>query len=195
MKIHTGIICFLLFSLCQGCVFNEAPDMALYDRAQVFVDKGASFLETGDIDRAEASFNLAQELLPNAAAVDGLGCVAFMRGDLDRAEELFKEAYNMDSGYDSSLANLALLYDARGQMEKAALYYGEALRALPGDFRARNNFAALLSEDGYQKNGRELMLEAQVLQAHPLIGENLAKLRGLEGHQQEEQLHKAEAVN
>ena len=169
----------VLILFLEGCSFNEAQyDPAASSRALSLVDRGASFLEVGDLKRAEASFRLAMEIAPStAAAVDGLGCVAFFLGNFEEAERDFLEAYNMDSNYNTSVGNLAILYEAEGKPEKAAEIYKQSISLDPADFRVRNNFAAHLADHGKKAQSLEHLLKAEALARNPLIDRNFSQLQ------------------
>jgi len=146
-------------------------------QALQLVDQGTSHLREGKLRDAQVAFSMAEELAPIAPAVDGQGCVALLSGEFDRAESLFKRAYDMDSTYDQALGNLALLRDITGQHQEAKRLYDEAIEALPESVPARNNRAALEYDRGARK--MEVVDELQkagLIADHPVVRENLSRL-------------------
>ena len=111
--------------------------------------------------------------------MDGLGAVAFLRGDYTLAQRYFVQAYQSAPDYSEALANLARLYEAMGYDQQAQLLYLRAIAENPADFRARNNLAGYIythgSVDALPRAHQEL-LKAQALSDHPLIESNLSKV-------------------
>lgn len=168
----------LLFSSCMAaCGIQEQRPLPQFGDGNFLVERGTLYLILGDLKRAEAEYSLALELAPLAAAVDGLGCVAMLRRDFDRAEKLFRRAYEMDRTYNHSLANLALLYELRGDTAKAEESYRKETNLEPKDFRARHNYALMRYATGAGKDEVEmLLLQAQAIAPHPIIAQSLAYL-------------------
>jgi Flp pilus assembly protein TadD len=148
-----------------------------FQRAQGLVDIGTEFLRRRDLQEARKSFELASDLAPVAAAVDGRGCVALLEGRYMDAEELFREAYNMDRDYDEALANLGLVKELQGEGEEARGIYLEFLENNPDSARVRNNLAALEYDRG---TGTMVTVEALekaiTLSDQAVIRDNLAVL-------------------
>jgi tetratricopeptide (TPR) repeat protein len=160
-----------------GCfMYQTVPEERLKQALQL-VDQGTIHLRQGKVRDAQVAFSMAEELAPIAAAVDGQGCVALLSGEFDRAERLFKRAYDMDSTYDHALANLALLKDISGQHDEAKRLYDEAIEALPESVAARNNRAALEYDRGARKmEVVEELQKAGLIADHPVVRENLSRL-------------------
>ncbi|NDF15993.1 hypothetical protein EB061_11860, partial [bacterium] len=112
------------------------------------VDVGTRFLRERNFSEARQAFELASELAPMAAAVDGLGCVALLEGRYEVAERYFWEAYEMDRTYEEALVNVGLVKELRGQREEARAIYLEYLSKNPLSAVARNNVAALEYDRG-----------------------------------------------
>ena len=143
------------------------------------IDKGVLALRDNRLEDAEASFNVAFELAQLPAALDGLGCVSLIKGDLDIAEQYFTQAYEMDSEYNTPLGHLALIHELKGETLKADRLYKMALEEEPENFRARNNYAVLVANDD-QKLALNELLRAKALVEHPVIDENIKRLRNEE---------------
>ncbi|PJF37581.1 MAG: hypothetical protein CUN55_21340, partial [Phototrophicales bacterium] len=90
------------------------PTLEETNQAQQLIDKGTLALRARMLDEAQAAFEVSYDLVPSPEALDGLGCVAFMRGELEIARDYFLSAYNQDSNYTDSIFHLALLYDYVG---------------------------------------------------------------------------------
>jgi Flp pilus assembly protein TadD len=139
-------------------------------------------MREGRFAEADASFSLAYEVAPLAAALDGQGCVALFRGEWGRAERFFHEAYMMDDGYDEAAANLALLLDARGEPGRARELYRWYLERHPEDAAVRNNMAVLEFDQGSDK---ELILQelmrAAAVSRHGAVAENITRLENSRG--------------
>lgn len=164
--------------MAAGCAIEKAPGTSDEHRALALVDQGTVLLRSGDLDRAAAAFQVAYELARPAAAADGLGCVAFLRGDVLAAEKLFIQAYEMDENYSQSLANLALLYESRGLYSQAEAMYRRVIEEDPANFRARNNFAGLLFDNKKESGARVRgeLLRGAAVQPHPLLKWNISKV-------------------
>lgn len=181
---HQSRVIFVLLLLAPllGCVVGVKVSEKDYQKALTLVDVGTTKLRELDWDSAQAAFILAEELAPLAAAIDGQGCVAMMLGDFEKAERLFKEAYAADKGYDEALANLALLYDIKGDRVRARELFESFLEQNPDSAPARNNYAAVLDDLGTDKaTVMHELLKARALQSNEIVEENITKVvhRGL----------------
>ena len=127
---------------------------------------------------------LSYELSPNAAAVDGLGCVAMLQQDFRRAEKLFIEAYEMDRDYYHALGNLALLYEMQGEQQRALRMYKRAIKNNPTNVHFRNNFGVFLFEQevGRQPEYRALLelQKAAALAPNARVVDNIETIEGKE---------------
>jgi tetratricopeptide (TPR) repeat protein len=132
----------------------------------------------GNFAEASRFYEVAAELAPVAAAVDGLGCIALVEGRYDEAESFFREAYQMDGEYDEALLNLGLLRELQGRQEESRDIYLNYLEKYPDSVRARNDLFALEYDRGRGKMGilRELA-KAQTLSDDPVVRANVAILK------------------
>jgi len=162
---YATAVCVLVAT--SGCFLGGQVREDRYQQAVGLVDQGVKKLHEGKVDEASMAFSLAAELAPLAAAVDGQGCVALLKGDFARAEELFNRAYQMDNSYDDALGNLALLMDLTGRPEKAKALYNQAIDKIPDHVGFRNNKAALEYDRGERK-----MVVIQELEKAALIGDS-----------------------
>jgi Tfp pilus assembly protein PilF len=172
MRYASLLVCFLLV----GCFSARVPSLDDSTRSAQLLEKGVLHLRAGNFDAAEASFQLVHEILPQAAALDGLGCVAFARGELDRAENLFHSALTVDPDYYEAYGHLADVYESKGRFQDAGEYYQIAKEQKPQDFRIRNNFAVHLIERGKGERthlrGLAELRRSSMLTEHPLVQKN-----------------------
>ncbi|RMD86891.1 MAG: tetratricopeptide repeat protein [Candidatus Dadabacteria bacterium] len=172
-----GIVGSVVLALTAvGCSLQESPHVGEISKAMKLVDRGVAYLRTGELNRAEAAFSVAYEVGKVSAALDGLGSVAYLRGENRKAERLFWRAYNEDPEYHRSLGNLALLYEKEGNYSEALTMYRRAIKENPDDYRIRANYASFLAQ--HVEKGRmpyeaefELM-KAESLADHPIIRHN-----------------------
>ena len=171
-----------LIFFVAGCSPVSAIPEQRFQTAEELVDVGTAFLKERRLDEAERSFELASELAPSAAAFDGRGCVALVRGDLEEAERFFEQAYWMDAGYDDALINLGLVKELQGEIEDARRNYMTYLEKHPESPTVRNNLAALEYDAGRGtiETARELA-KARVLSDDAILNDNLATLGKLRG--------------
>ena len=183
------ILVLLVFNLC-ACAVPVAPNPSSINEGLKLVDQGTLQLRKGAFDQAQASFEMAWEIANLAAALDGLGCVAFLREDYPGAEQYFVQAYQQDPDYSNSLGNLALLYERHGLSDEAQQLYERAIAEDPKNVRSRNNFAGfLVSEGGANRSaqGRKAGIirakhelhRAAALANNPIINENIGRLNGV----------------
>lgn len=171
-----------LLALSAGCSPVSVIPEERFVAAHRLVDVGTRFLRERRLEDADRSYELASELAPTAAAVDGRGCVALIRGDYVGAERFFEQAYWMDAGYDDALLNLGLVRELQGDIEGARANYMEYLDKYPESPIARNNLAVLEYDAGRgtMETARELV-KARVLSDHSVINHNLAMLSKQQG--------------
>ena len=170
----------LLLSWCLiGCIRPEvrAPDPDAVSRAQALINQGVALLRTRQLENAHAVFSLALEVAEIPESLDGLGCVAFQRGDMNGAKQLFSATIRKFPEYSQAYANLAQLYEANGQGKFAAQYYKEALARDPKNYKARNNFGGYLYDNDYRDLARYELLKANAVAQEELIEDNLKRVR------------------
>ena len=179
MRVIKLLVITLLINSLIACSIVRESDVNAEHQAKELIDLGVLALQENDLDRAEAAFDLASEIAPIPEALDGLGCVALKRGQVRLAEYFFISAYEYDSNYTTALANLAFLYDTNGLHSDAENLYKTTLLTDPRNFKARNNYAALLADYNDKKDvelSKKQLLKAEALAAHPVIVNNLKKL-------------------
>ena len=163
-------------ALFFGCMPVSSPSLNDQQQALNLIDQGTLLLRQGEAIKAQAAFEVANELAPSGAALDGLGCVAFANGDLDLAEEFFRAAYSYYPDYKNSLGNLATVLAKKGNLTAATELYLLAVRENPENFRFRNNFAGHLvdlKQEGYKDQAKSEMWKAGALTRHPIVLSNM----------------------
>ena len=173
--LHKFVPAFTLI-LLFGCVPATSPSLNDRQQALNLIDQGTLLLRQGEALKAQAAFELANELSPSGAALDGLGCVAFANGDLDLAEEFFRAAYAYYPEYKNSLGNLASVLARKGKLAAATDLYVLAVRENPENFRFRNNFAGHLvdlKQEDYREQAKNEMWKAGALSKHPTVLSNM----------------------
>lgn len=173
------VLLFLLVSQ-YACVGGVAAPLTPHEErtAEQLIEQGAAFLRVGRLDEARASFLLSAELSVTPAALDGLGCVDFLLGELTSARDLFLRAYKLDENYVESLSNLALLYNFIGAHRESGKLYRRALQVQPTAFQPRNNLAVLLEEQGNTSQARDELYKGYVLSQSDIVGDNLKRVEG-----------------
>lgn len=170
---------FVLAGIVVGCSATIPAEPIHQQKAQEYVDKGTLHLRRGEFDDARAAYLMSLEISPSAAAIDGVGCVAMLQGDLKEAEKRFRQAMEFDPGYGTAAGNLALLQESQGDEKMAVEMYRIALARDPENFRARNNYGGFLRErgnDAEKEYGMLLLRQAAAVSAHPLITTNMGRL-------------------
>jgi tetratricopeptide (TPR) repeat protein len=163
----------------SSCVRQPPIPEDRFHKSQLLVDAGTQLLRRRELQDARKAFELASEIAPVAAAVDGQGCVALLEGRYADAERFFREAYGMDKRYDEALVHLGFSQELQGEFEEARDMYQEYLRNYPDSAVGRNNLAALEYDQG---NGKirtvEALEKAITMSDQAVIRDNLAVLNG-----------------
>lgn len=163
MKKKMMTVLFLLLS--SGCaVFENRSPSERERRAGRLLDSGIEYLQQHEYSKAKAAFGASFEMFPGAAALDGLGCVALMDKEYERAGEYFRQAVKLDESYSLAVHHLALMYDLSGNADEAQRFYRKALRDNPDSASLRNDYGAFIY-DRWSRNKKEKNLheEAKLL--------------------------------
>ena len=181
LRVKVLLVIFLSFFL--GCAVQQPASMEEKLSAKQLIDKGVLLLRAQHISEAKAAFQLSLELDYTAAALDGLGSVAFASGEYRLAEDYFIRAYRTNNSYSQSLANLAILYDLSGNIVEAKKLYKRALEENPKNLQLRNNFATFIYEyslyDGNDINAALAELhKAGVVADSEVVDYNFKQLQG-----------------
>ncbi|MCB0344214.1 MAG: tetratricopeptide repeat protein [Bdellovibrionales bacterium] len=154
--------------LCSSCVDYRAlsPEQAALreEHLQSLLNQSIEYMEQGSDDTLENANNaleLARDLDPNDPRVlDALGCVEWRRGNYKLAAYFFEKALAADSGYDRAYVHLALNEERLGRIDSAEELLRIAIQLNPMNFRARNNYAALLLDKGFPHEARKQLQRA-----------------------------------
>jgi tetratricopeptide (TPR) repeat protein len=123
---------------------------------------GAEALARGDLETADARFNLALEYSPRfVEALVNQGLVELQRGNFDRARELLERARRLNPDVAQPHHALGVLAERRARPDEASQHYSAALAVDPGFAPARANLARLLFDAG--------MLEEALVQFKRLV--------------------------
>lgn len=176
---HFTIILVLILSGCS--VQKPTASSETRFEASKLIDKAVVQMREGDLDAAEATYQVAYDMAQIPAALDGLGSVAFIKGHFQTAEQYFWQAYNSPvEEYPNALGNLALLYEKVGEIEHAQKIYQVAVEQDPANFKIRSNYAAFLAEyiekSGIQPRAKFEILKAEAIQNHPVIDYNKQRI-------------------
>ena len=167
-----GELLLLTLLFVSGCYLPDTSQQRISLEEEVQRDRTLRDIlaaATGDlrtssaegIERAFAAFELARDLNPEDPRVyDGLGCVEYRRKHFDLAGHFFRRAIELAPEYDRPYAHLALIAEQKGDMPAAAALFRMALRLNPLNFRARNNYAAFLVDDGDSTNAYKELRKA-----------------------------------
>jgi Flp pilus assembly protein TadD len=130
---------------CLACA-GTAP---LPPKALALNDAGVAALAAGDLETADARFNLALEYNPKFVdALTNQGLVELQRGNFERARQLLTRARRLNPDVAQPHHALGVLGERERRPDLASPNYYEALRVDPGFAPARANLAHLLYDGG-----------------------------------------------
>jgi len=199
--------------------FTRALRLAKDDsqRAALHNLRGNSYVSISQYDNAKADYEETLKLsegIPErqnalrarAAAVGNLGNVYRHRGDLQKAEERYRQALETDRGIGNRpgqathLGNLGIIYAQRAELDKAAEHFEGALAAdreignRPGEARHLNNLGLVYADCGDLDKAEEHFQQA--LKIDREIGNRLGEASALGNlgsvYYQRDDLEKAE---
>jgi len=173
---HHYLVIIILLSFSQACFSPQAipPSPQMLAEARKLVSQGVLFIrqfDDGDamaLNRASAVFQLAYEIDSQGADIqDGLGCIAWRKGDLDSAETFFTYAIELDPSYARAWVNRAYIEEHKGNKEIAEIFLQKALEINSFDPHALNNLGGLVydhaSDEHRKEYGRSLIYRAREL--------------------------------
>jgi len=115
------------------CVFifniSYAGELASGEVASYY-NRGVEAQKSGNFKEAHVSYQKALILAPQNITyqkfiLNNVGIIYIKQGDFRMAEEAFRDALNIDSGYKAAQLNLGLIYDMKGDKIKALRYWAE----------------------------------------------------------------------
>ncbi|HUL13382.1 MAG TPA: type IV pilus biogenesis/stability protein PilW [Methylococcaceae bacterium] len=127
MKTHALILLAATLVL-TGCSSTSKKEPGETSVADIYVQKGVQYMESGQLDVALQDLQHAIEL--DGRNSEAHNAIAVLYGRLDRpgdAETHFKRALSLDSNNASTLNNYGRFLCARGQYDQAMDYYRQAI--------------------------------------------------------------------
>jgi len=119
------------------------------DNAALAMRLGIMESEAGNFDRALASFERAETLLPRSAEMSWRRAQVLIRmRRFDEAEALLLGSLAMDEAYYSAGGELVELWAATGQLDKGRRFFTRELARAPSNHYLRLEYANLLFMDG-----------------------------------------------
>ena len=194
-RIFSVMILALQLVSINGCLVRRPPQPSLQQSlarearlVSLLGDATASLRSPASmaLSDAEAALQLALELAPeDPRVIDGLGCVAWRRGESERAKELFQQVLILNPLYDRAFVHLALIAQDEGDDPAAAALLQRALELNPLNVRARNNYALLLGGRGTENSELLDVARREIRKANRSVrrvdGVLLRNLSALEG--------------
>lgn len=158
--VFTRAVVAAFVGFCPGGCASTRTDVPLDEQyrreliLQQLIEQGVLALGSrspAGVERAFGVFSVAGQLAPDdPRVVDGLGAVAYRRGQRDYAVLLFQKAIQLDSSYSRPYAHLALIAEDDGDKEAARELLEMSRRLNPMSYRARHNLALLV--DGLEES-------------------------------------------
>ena len=186
-----GAAALALVGLLAGCApagrtLSVEEQVVREQRLVSLIAQGTALLRrpgAANLEQARAAFELAGELSPRDARVlDGLGCVAWRRGNFSAARSYFSEAIRADPGYDRALAHMALIAFRDGNFPEADELFRRALILNPLNYRARNNFVVSKLRRGVSAHSQQILLRElrkalySAMESEEVIYKNIGEL-------------------
>ena len=145
------LVVFLLFSFSSCSLSASLPRVpSLEEKAKVqnLIDKAKVEIQLGQIEKAKTYVEIAAALAPNEpSVVDARGCIAWYYQDYLTAKKHFNNAILLDQGFENAYVNLAYIEEQKGSIVEAKKILEQVLRINPLNYKARNNYAALLYDN------------------------------------------------
>ena len=160
---------------------------------------GLVYSGTGRHQEAVAEFRISKSLDPSQDLVyNGLAGAYLAEGDLELAEETYKEAVAVRPHYWAPYNWLGIFYLRHGRVDEALANFGEMVRLAPDGYLGYSNLGTAHYFKGQKEEARENYERA--LEIHPaddLALSNLATLNFFEGRYDEatEQFERVVALN
>lgn len=160
--------------------------------ALIAANLGRYYFYRGDYTAAEDWFSRSLQLWDKSfikvaqrrsTACSGLGSIRYQKGDLEKAQELFLQAYQLTPHDVAVLQNLGSVSAGLGNLPKALEYFQAAVRENPRNEVSYNNLAAVyLSLRAYDDAIREAQ---RAIEIYPQYGDaymNLARAQAGKGN-------------
>lgn len=100
------------------------------ERVRALLSRGREHYRAGEYDQAVRCLGeLATERHPFADVYDMLGVIAHQQGHLDQAEQMFRQALQLNPAYTEAALNLAVIYNDLGKYADAREVYERMIAA------------------------------------------------------------------
>ena len=111
---------------CDELLHYSMPDRSL--REKIMILKAESHALAGEEENAKKVYSSVLESNPQSSrALSGQGALAAFRSGWDKAEQLFREARDLDESNDAAWAGLGLCARNSSDLEKAWVYFERSL--------------------------------------------------------------------
>lgn len=144
-----------------ACSATEVDREKRQERSREYLTRGIDALRIEDYQKAQAAFEVSNDIYENAAALDGLGCVALSRNRYQEADEWFRQAAALNPAYTHVKGNQGLLALYQGKQALAEGLLKEAILEHPENERFRYNRAMVLLADTAHEHKKEVLEELQ----------------------------------
>lgn len=152
------MLCAFILVTAAGCASSEKQRIS--DRqGEIFLNSGTEALMEGRSTDALGFLQQAVRLLPkNPSAWSNLGLAYTSRGDLEKAEDAFKQSLKLNPQFNDARMNLASVYMQSRRYPEAEKLYKEVLKdlAYSNSHQAHYNLALL-----YSQQNRQMLAEQQ----------------------------------
>ena len=125
---------------------------------EYFDNRGLSYAENGDYDRAIADYNEAIRIKPQANFLTNRGDAYNEKGDFDRAIADYDRALALNPGFYLAYNNRGAAFRRKGDLDRAIADYEQALRINPQLDSAAENLATVRQERDRRGTLAERML-------------------------------------
>ncbi|MHC4176521.1 MAG: tetratricopeptide repeat protein [Planctomycetota bacterium] len=127
-------------------------------------DRGVTYLQDGEFDKAIAEFTKEIQLDPASATTYGNRAGAYVaKGEFDKAIVDYTEAIRLDPQLAGAYYGRGVAYDCSGEPDKAIVDYDEAIRLNPRYAEAYHSRG-----EAYEKKGEKSKAEADFAKAKAL---------------------------
>jgi tetratricopeptide (TPR) repeat protein len=155
---------------------NRKFDMNDLDYAMA---QGERHVQAGNLDDAQAVFENILKLNPeHYEAMNDLGTVFFLKGDIPSAENYYLKTYSLKNRNDDVLLNLTDLYISAKRWEDALRFLEIYLAGTSNDFVRINQLALIHMESGRTREAMPLLERSlQIQPDQPSIKDTLKTLK------------------
>ncbi len=136
------------------------------NKARPHMNLGHAYQDSGKLELALKEYNRALELLNDgnidrADVISNIGTIYFLKGEIDRAIKLYRDALKEYPANVGILNNLAICYIESGEPELALQYAELAVRLKPGFAPARNTLGEVYLQLNRCDEALQQFLEAK----------------------------------